>query len=101
MFDITPLSTLSCGAISPDGDLCPADSAAIVESEWPTGYASAIWRCHDHVGPSVEAALRLSPQAVVTVTPLAAMKTRNTTENTGEPSSDAPTGDRPALRLVR
>jgi hypothetical protein len=75
----------------------------IVASEWSTGYATAIWRCHDHIGASVEAALRLSPQAVITVTPLAALDdtTEDTAEPTDEPSPDSPTEDRPSLRLVR
>jgi hypothetical protein len=98
MPDLSPLPSLPCGAISPGGDTCPSDSAAIVASEWPTGYAAAIWRCHDHIGASVEAALRLAPQAIVTVTPLTAID--HTDDHTDEPSPDSPTGDRPSLRLV-
>jgi hypothetical protein len=76
----------------------PSDSTAIVASEWPTGYATAIWRCHNHVGASVEDALRLSPHAVLTVTPLTAID--HTDYYTDEPSPDSPPGDRPSLRLV-
>jgi hypothetical protein len=100
MSDITPLPNPSCGATSPDGDPCPSDSTVIIASEWPTtGYATAIWRCPDHIGASVEAAHQLSPQSVVTVTPLAAID--DTPDHPDEPIPDSPTGDRPALRLVR
>jgi hypothetical protein len=47
----------------------------------------------------VEAALQLSPGAVVTVTPLAAIDC--TDDHADEPNPDSPTGDRPSLRLVR
>jgi hypothetical protein len=66
----------------------------VVASEWPTGYALAVWRCDDHVGASVEAARRLSPDAVITVTPLA-------TIDHDEPTPDPATRDQPPLRLVR
>jgi hypothetical protein len=103
MSELTPLPNPSCGAVSTDGELCPSDSAVIIASEWPTGYAAVIWRCQDHIGASVDAAVRLSPQSVVTVTPLAAID--NTAGNTGEHaeelSPDSSAGDRPALRLVR
>jgi hypothetical protein len=59
----------------------------------------AVWRFADHVSASAEAALRLSPHAVVTVTPLAAID--DTLEDTGEPSPASPPPDRPPLRLVR
>jgi hypothetical protein len=93
-----PLPSPPCGAVSPEGEACLSDSAAIVASEWPTGYSMAVWRCADHVSASVEAALRLSPDAVVTITPLAAID--DTLEDTGEPSPDSPPPDRPPLRLV-
>jgi hypothetical protein len=99
MSHLTALSNPSCGAISLDGGLCLSDSTVIVASEWPTGYATAICRCQDHVGASVEAALRISPQAVITVTPLVANE--DTAANTDEPRLDARTGGRPLLRLVR
>jgi hypothetical protein len=63
--------------------------------------------CQDHIGASVEAALQLSPQSMVTVTPLAAIDdiTENTTEDTAEhaeePRPDSSAGDRPSLRLIR
>jgi hypothetical protein len=91
MSDLTPLPNPSCGAVSPDGDLCPSDSAVIIASEWPTtGYATLIWRCPHHIGASVEAAYQLSPQSVITVTPLTAIETTadDTAENTEEPSPD-------------
>jgi hypothetical protein len=111
MPDLTPLPNPSCGAIAPDGEMRPSDSAAIIAAEWPTtGYATLIWRCDDHVGASVEAAHRLSPQSVITVTPLAAIDdtTEDTAEDTaedsakrpGQPNPDAPTPGRPMLRLV-
>jgi hypothetical protein len=106
MSDLTPLPNPSCGAVAPDGDLCPSDSAVIITSEWPTGYATLIWRCPDHIGTSVEAAHQLSPQSVITVTPLTAIDTmedttEDTAEHTEEPTPDASAEDRPALRLVR
>jgi hypothetical protein len=94
MSDLSPLPDPPCGAVSPDGDPCPSDSAVIVAAEWPTGYSAAVWRCHAHLGESVEAAVRLSPGAVITVTPLA------TIGHPDEPSPDSPSGDRPPLRLV-
>jgi hypothetical protein len=68
----------------------------VVASEWPTGYALAVWRCHSHLSASVEAALRHSNDAVVTVTPLAL------SDQTAEPPAPQPptTTDR-SLRLVR
>jgi hypothetical protein len=99
MSDLSALPAPPCGAISPDGDACPSESAVIVASEWLTGYARAVWRCHGHLGASVEAALQVSPGAVVTVTPLAAID--HTDDHTDEPNPDSPTGDRPSLRLVR
>jgi hypothetical protein len=104
MSDLSPpLPNPPCGAISPDGDACPSDSTVIVASEWPTGYATAIWRCHGHLGESVEAAVQLSPHSVVTVTPLEAIENiaAATAEPADEPNPDSPTGDRPSLRLVR
>jgi hypothetical protein len=103
MSDLTALSNPSCGAISLDGDLCLSDSVVIIASEWPAGYATAISRCHDHVGPSVEAILRISPQAVITVTPLAGIENadEDPTENTDASCPDVPMGGRPLLRLVR
>jgi hypothetical protein len=98
MSDLTPLPDPPCGAITPDGEACPSDSAAIIASEWPTGYATLIWRCPEHIGASVEAALRLSPQSIITVTPLTAID--DTAEDTAEPSPDPPPPDRPPLRLV-
>jgi hypothetical protein len=98
MSDHTPLPNPTCGAIAPDGEACPSDSAVIVASEWPTGYATLIWRCPEHVGASVETALRLSPQSVITVTPLTAID--DTPEDTDEPSPDSPPPDRPPLRLI-
>jgi hypothetical protein len=76
----------------------------IIASEWPTtGYATAIWRCPDHICASVETALHLSPQSVITVTPLAALEDTpdDTADHPDEPTPDSPTADRPALRLVR
>jgi hypothetical protein len=79
----------------------------IIASEWPTGYATVIWRCPDHIGASVETAHQLSPQSVVTVTPLTAIDdttehtTENTAEHTDEPNPNPPTGARPSLRLLR
>jgi hypothetical protein len=103
MSDLTPLPNPSCGAVAPDGDLCPSDSAVIIASEWPTGHATLIWRCPHHIGASVEAAFGLSPQSVITVTPLAAIDTTtdDTAEHTKEPSPDSSAEDRPALRLIR
>jgi hypothetical protein len=108
MHDHTPLPNPSCGATSPDGDLCPSDSTVIIAAEWPTtGYATVIWRCPGHIGASVEAAHHLSPQSVITVTPLAAIDDTtedtpdDTTEHPDEPTPDASAGDRPSLRLVR
>jgi hypothetical protein len=104
MSDHTPLPNPSCGAISPDGDLCPSDSTVIIASEWPTtGYTTAIWRCPAHIGASVEAAHHLSPQSIVTVTPLAAIDDtpEDSAEHTDEPTPGSPTAGRPPLRLVR
>jgi hypothetical protein len=94
MSDLTPLPHPPCGATSPDGDTCPSDSTVMVASEWPTGYSVAVWRCHDHVGASVETALRLHADAVITVTPLALI-------DHDEPTPDPSTTDQPPLRLVR
>jgi hypothetical protein len=60
-------------------------------------------RCPHHIGASVEAAFGLSPQSIITVTPLAAIDTAtdDTAEHTEEPSPDSPAEDRPALRLIR
>jgi hypothetical protein len=99
MSDITPLPNPACGAVAPDGEACPSDSAAIIASEYPTGYATLVWRCPGHVGASVETALQLSPQSVVTVTPLTAID--DTPEDTGEPTPDSPPPEHPPLRLVR
>jgi hypothetical protein len=106
MSDHTPLPNPPCGAVAPGGDLCPSDSAVIIASEWPTGYATLIWRCPGHIGASVEAAHQLSPQSVITVTPLAAIDTTEdtteyTAEHTDKPNPDSSAEDRPALRLVR
>jgi len=65
-----------------------------VVSEWTTGYATAVWRCHEHVEESVEAAIRLNADAVVTVTPLAEL-------DHDQHSPDSATRDQPPLRLVR
>jgi hypothetical protein len=111
MPDLTPLPNPSCGAIAPDGQMCPSDSAAIIAAEWPTtGYATLTWRCDDHIGASVEAAHQLSPQSVITVTPLAAIDdtTDNSAADTAEgsaqhasdPTPDSPTAGRPTLRLI-
>jgi hypothetical protein len=104
MSDLTPpLPKPSCGATLPEGDPCPSDSAVIIASEWPTGYATLIWRCPHHIGASVETAHQLSPQSVVTVTPLAAIDDppEDTAEHPDEPGPDSPTGGQPSLRLVR
>jgi hypothetical protein len=92
MSDLSPpLPNPSCGAVAPDGDLCPSDSAVIIASEWPTGYATLIWRCPHDIGASVEAAYHLSPQSVITMTPLAAIDTTtdDTAEHAKEPSPDS------------
>jgi hypothetical protein len=94
MSDITPLPNPGCGATAPDGEACPSDSTIVVAAEWPTGYpmhSMAVWRCRDHVGESVETALRISPDAVITVTPL--------TSADHAPEPPAPT--RRSLHLVR
>jgi hypothetical protein len=94
MHDLTSLPDPPCGDISPDGDTCPSESTVIVAAEWPTGYSVAVWRCHDHAGTSVDAALRLHADAVITVTPL-------TTIDRNEPAPDSPTTGQPPLRLLR
>jgi hypothetical protein len=66
----------------------------MVASEWPTGYAMAVWRCHDHVGAAVEAAVRVNHDAVITVTPLATLD--HPIEPTPEPDPSA----KRSLRLV-
>jgi hypothetical protein len=103
MSDLSALPAPPCGAISPDGDPCPSESDVIIASEWPTGYARAIWRCHGHIGESVEAAVRQSPESVVTVTPLTAIDdpTEDTAEHAEEPSPDSSAGGQPSLRLIR
>ena len=88
MSDLTPLPNPPCGA------MCLGDSTVIVVSEWTTGYATAVWRCHEHVGESVAAAVRLNADAVVTVTPLAEL-------NHDQPGLASATSDQPPLRLVR
>jgi hypothetical protein len=92
---LPPLPDPPCGATMPDGQPCPHDSTVVVAAEWTTGYSMAVWRCHDHVGASVEATLRYSGDAVVTVTPLARFD--EATEPAPEPP---PTGER-SLRLLR
>jgi hypothetical protein len=67
-----------------------ADSTVVVAAEWTTGYSMAVWRCHGHVGKSVEACLRHSSDAVVTVTPL----TRLAQEQEAEPTPEPPPGRR-------
>jgi hypothetical protein len=67
----------------------------MVASDWPTGYAMAVWRCHDHIGAAVEAAVRVNRDAVVTVTPVSTLD--HAIEPTPEPH---PRGER-SLRLVR
>jgi hypothetical protein len=96
MSDLTlpPLPDPPCGATAPDGQACPSDSTVVVAVEWPTCYAMAVWRCHDHAGASVEAALRHNADAVITVTPLAI------TDQATEPAPDPPTTKR-SLRLIR
>jgi hypothetical protein len=95
MSDFTPLPNPSCGAALPDGTVCPSDSAVMVASEWPTGYSMAVWRCHGHVGASVEAALRHSDDAIITVTPLAII------DQPPEPAPELPATTERTLRLVR
>jgi hypothetical protein len=56
----------------------------------------AVWRCHGHVSASVEAALRHSNDAVVTVTPLALLN-----QTTGPPAPEPPMTTDRSLRLVR
>jgi hypothetical protein len=75
--------------------MCPSDSAVVVASEWPTGYAMVVWRCHDHVGASVEDALRYSADAIVTVTPLAQI------DQPDDPAPEPPVPTERSLRLVR
>jgi hypothetical protein len=76
--------------------MCPHDSTVVVAAEWTTGYSMAVWRCQHHVGASVEAALRHSTDAVVTVTPLACF------DEAAEPAPEPPpaTTER-TLRLLR
>jgi hypothetical protein len=92
---LIPLPDPPCGATTPGGDMCPADSAVVVTAEWTTGYSMAVWRCPGHIGASVEACLRYSNDAVVTVTPLTMLAQQ--AEPTPEPP---PPGERP-LRLIR
>jgi len=95
MSDFTPLLDPPCGAISPDGNMCPSDSTVMVVSECPTGYVTMVWRCHEHLAGSVETAIRVSRDAVVTVTPLAII------DRTNAPSPDSATSGQPPLRPVR
>jgi hypothetical protein len=92
---LTPLPDPPCGATTPGGDMCPSDSTLVVAAEWTTGYSMAVWRCHAHVGASVEAALRYSGDAVVTVTPLTRL------DQEAEPAPEPPTTGEPPLRLIR
>jgi hypothetical protein len=79
-----------------------ATSCRTIASEWPTGYATLIWRCPNHIGPSVDAAHQLSPHSTITVTPLTALgDTPGDTPGHPHDPPDSPTGDRPSLRLVR
>jgi hypothetical protein len=95
MADFTPLPDPPCGAVSPDGDPCASDSTVIVAAEHPLGNAMVVWRCPEHVAEAVETAVRVSPDSVVSVTPLAAIGPGD------EPIPDpAPTGN-PQLQLVR
>jgi hypothetical protein len=68
-----------------------------VASEYrPTGYVRAVWRCPEHVAEAVETAIRVSPDAVVSVTPLTAF------DHADEPSPDpAASSQPPQLQLVR
>jgi hypothetical protein len=75
--------------------MCPHDSTAVVAAEWPTGHSMAVWRCHGHVGASVEATLRHSGDAQVTVTPLALL------DQPAEPAPEPPAPTERSLRLVR
>jgi hypothetical protein len=99
MSDPTPLPNPGCGATAPDGEACPSDSTVVVAAEWPTGYPThsmAVWRCNDHVGESVEAALRTSPDAVITVTPLAIAD-----QAAEQPAPEQPASTQRSLHLVR
>jgi hypothetical protein len=98
MTDLSPLPNPGCGATAPDGEACPSDSTVVVASEWPTGYpmhSRAVWRCNDHVGESVETALRISPDAVITVTPL------TNADQAPEPAPEPPAPTQRSLQLVR
>jgi hypothetical protein len=79
-----------CGTTLPDGGDCPSPSTAIVAVEHPTGSALLFWRCSDHIAASVDACVRMRPDAVVTVTPL------TITEPSPQPDPPA----KPTLHLV-
>jgi hypothetical protein len=99
MSDLSALPNPGCGATAPDGEACPSDSTVVVASEWPTGYpmySMAVWRCNDHVGESVETALRISPDAVITVTPLAIAD-----QAAEQPAPEPPAPTQRSLHLVR
>jgi hypothetical protein len=55
-----------------------------------------VWRCDDHVGESVETALRTSPDAVITVTPLAIAD-----QAAEQPAPEQPAPTQRSLHLVR
>jgi hypothetical protein len=97
MTDLTlpPLPNPPCGATAQDGQACQNDATVVVASEWPTGYAMAVWRCHDHAGASVEATLRYSTEAVITVTPLAIA------DQAAQPTPEPPVTAERSPRLIR
>jgi hypothetical protein len=73
MSHLIPLRNPACGADRPDGRPCPLEATAVVTIQSRPGRAAAAWRCHDHAGTSADQAVQTSPEATVTVRPLASL----------------------------
>jgi hypothetical protein len=73
MSHLIPLPNPTCGADRPDGQPCPLEATAVVTIQSRPGRAHAAWRCQGHAGASADQAVQASPEATITVRPLASL----------------------------
>jgi hypothetical protein len=73
MSHLIPLPNLACGADRPDGQPCPREATAVVTIQSRSSRATTAWRCQGHAGASADQAVQASPEATVTVRPLASL----------------------------